>query len=253
MNTTDSSVSPALLSSLQTMIGPATFIACNGKKPIRKQWQNLRPEDMTGAYLQSLCGNNVGVSLGAASNGLVTVDFDDDAAAKAFVELNSALRRTFRTRGRRGYNFWLRVRGELPKSLRLVGPEGESVGEWRATGNQTIIAGIHPDTQTPYRIMVAEPPVEIDVGDISWPPCARPTHWPLPLHPPNSPCDVEHIDHADDPVPPEQTEQSDHSPESLQPSTALVDSTPLHPTGTLHGTCPELGRPASASHNMRKQ
>jgi hypothetical protein len=50
---------------------------------------------------------------------------------------------------------------------------GNEVGEWRADGNQTIIAGTHPDGM-PYRFVVEKPVITIDYHEIVWPDVIRP-------------------------------------------------------------------------------
>lgn len=55
------------------IIGPAVLLAipAGEKAPKREAWQKLTPADMTPEYLASLNhGDNIGVSLGKASNGL---------------------------------------------------------------------------------------------------------------------------------------------------------------------------------------
>lgn len=167
-----------LVKKLQKLLGPCVFLACNGKKPIKRGWQKLTLKDMTPEYLASLDGGNIGVSLGAPSEGLVSVDFDAEDALTLFLAANPALQNTLRTHARRGANLWLRVVGHCPASTRLVGAAGEPLGEWRATGGQTIIHGLHPLTGAPYEIQRESSPAQIVAADLKWPETVTPLKWP---------------------------------------------------------------------------
>ena len=62
-------------------LGPCVLLAIPlGKKgPNTKEWQKLTLTHMTPEYLASLNGSkNIGVSLGAASQGLCSIDVDND-------------------------------------------------------------------------------------------------------------------------------------------------------------------------------
>jgi hypothetical protein len=113
---------------------------------------------------------NIGVALGAVSNGLITIDLDQDSYAEALLVANPLLGDTLRTRAARGCNIWVRCSGEYPPSQKLKNPSTEQIGEWRADGNQTIIAGRHPDGM-PYRFIVEKPAITILYGAIMWPEC----------------------------------------------------------------------------------
>jgi len=178
-NTDESSI----VQRLQSILGPCVLLACKGKRPTRKAWQKLTLEDMSPAYLDTLNAGNIGVSLGAPSQGLVSIDFDTDESLASFVQRNPALDATLRTRGQRGGNLWLRIVGELPPSRKLVDQAGQPAGEWRSTGNQTIIHGIHPGTRRPYETIVQQPPVEIEASRIQWCPEAHPLDWQYQLRP----------------------------------------------------------------------
>jgi hypothetical protein len=107
-------------------------------------WQKLTLADMTPSYLAGLNhGQNIGVLLGAASDGLCSIDADNDEYLEEFLKLNPGLRETLISRGARGGNVWLRIDGPYPKSVNLT-LDGKSWGEWRADGMQTVIHGTHP-------------------------------------------------------------------------------------------------------------
>lgn len=114
------------------------------KAPSEKNWPAITLADMTGHYLGKLT-SNIGVSLGAPSNGLHSIDCDEEQFFEELGRLNPRFADTLQSHGSRGGNYWIRIEGEYPKSgkIRLRDPEGQ-VGEWRSTGNQTIIHGIHP-------------------------------------------------------------------------------------------------------------
>lgn len=153
---------------LQRLLGACVLLQCDGKRPVSNGWQHIRLDDMTQYYLSKLKGN-IGVSLGGASGGLCVIDFDLDDLVEPFLQINPTLAATFRTRGRRGCAFWLRIRGDCPRSRKLKSSSGKAVGEFRANGNQSIVSGIHPDTNMPYQWLVKMPVVEMEADSIRWP------------------------------------------------------------------------------------
>ena len=113
------------------------------KSPQLKSWQKLRlnisdlPE-----YFSA--GENVGVLLGEASNGLVDVDLDSQEAiflASAF------LPETERVHGRKSKmssHYWYRA-DSVPKPQKFCDIDGSSLLEVRSTGQQTIVPpSVHP-------------------------------------------------------------------------------------------------------------
>ena len=136
----------------------------------RRKWKHLQLSDMDeGSHLAKLAkAGNIGVALGEVSNGLVTIDLDQDSYVDAFLGANPLLTKTLRTRGSRGCNIWVRCSGEYPPSRKLKNSSGEEVGEWRADGNQTIITGTHPEGM-PYRFEAENPVITIAYEAIIWP------------------------------------------------------------------------------------
>ena len=115
------------------------------KRPTSKGWQNLTVEHMTPSYLDQFHTNmNIGVVLGSASGGLVSIDADTDAGFEEFLALNPTLSATQITKGSRGGNFWFIAEGTYPKSVKIKCSDGSPWGEFRADGNQTVIYGQHP-------------------------------------------------------------------------------------------------------------
>jgi hypothetical protein len=115
------------------------------KGPKLAGWQKLTVKDMTPAYLSQFNTNmNIGVVLGSASSGLVSIDADTDEGFKEFMALNPSLSATQVTKGSRGGNFWFNAVGTYPKSAKIKCSNGSAWGEFRADGNQTVIYGQHP-------------------------------------------------------------------------------------------------------------
>ena len=140
------------------------------KKPLEDGWSKLTVECMEDPdHLAKLNARNIGVVLGSASAGLCAVDIDNDAEVEPFLELNPLFRTTLRTRGARGAQFWIKVQDGYPKLVKLNTNDGADWGEWRADGGQSVIHGIHPDTQKPYTIQHKAKPIEVRFEDIRWP------------------------------------------------------------------------------------
>lgn len=165
---------------LLELLGPAVLLNVNkgGKAPRDKKWQKITLEDMTPHYLRDFYGN-VGVSLGKASNGLHSIDCDDEQTFKTLLELNPRFADTLQSHGARGGNFWLRIEGDAPKTGHLYRclPKDQKnrLGEWRSTGAQTIIHGQHP-SGVQYSNN-GNPVITIKFPDIVWP-----SGWLLPWH-----------------------------------------------------------------------
>ena len=159
------------------------------KCPCFKGWQQLTPDqtqadgfkitysrkDISGnttsqdiPYKQALQQGNIGVLLGKPSNGVCSIDIDDDRGVEPFIRLNPNLQATLRSKGRRGCNLWVRIRGEVPKTHKLKTGGGQDFGEWRADGGQTVISGVHP-SGCDYQILNQSKPITIRFNEIKWP------------------------------------------------------------------------------------
>jgi Bifunctional DNA primase/polymerase, N-terminal len=173
MNTT----SNGKISHLLELLGPVVLLPWpSGSKGHRRKWKHLQLTDMDADYFATLQkAGNIGVALGAVSNGLVTIDIDDYRHVEPFLEANPLLRHTLRTAAQRGCNFWLRCTSDYPSSCKLKDQSGKEIGEWRADGNQTIIAGTHP-TGVPYCFVIEKPVITVDYKDIIWPDGILPPH-----------------------------------------------------------------------------
>ena len=144
------------ISHIRELLGPAVLLAWpSGSKGNRKTWKHLQLIEMDDSvHLSKLAkATNIGVALGKVSNGLVTIDLDQDSYVETFLVANPLLANTLRTRGSRGCNIWVRCSDRYPPSQKLKNSSGDQIGEWRGDGNQTIIAGTHPEGM-PYRFVV---------------------------------------------------------------------------------------------------
>lgn len=149
-------------------------------------------------YQDLLRSGNIGVLLGEPSQlvedgrtwHLCSIDIDDSAAVDGFIAVNPGLAFTMQTAGSRGRNFWVWVEGLYPKLhkgicwLATHDHESKTVpgkmikageadpdrpfGEWRATGGQTVLYGVHP-SGCRYQTLVRKPPVRIAFDEICWP------------------------------------------------------------------------------------
>jgi phage/plasmid-associated DNA primase len=165
--------SPERVPRLLQLLGKNTVllpIFSGEKRPSIPKWQEQTLEAMDSPdYLASLEKGNIGVMLGAASGHLVSIDCDTDDAAAEMLKLNPMLAGTLRTRGARGCNFWLRILdGIYPKTTKLKDSLGKSMGEFRATGGQTVISGKHP-SGCEYSFLIEAPPVCVSFEEIVWP------------------------------------------------------------------------------------
>jgi P4 family phage/plasmid primase-like protien len=172
-----------LLERLYSMLGTATLLAIplKEKKPVSTGWPKLTYKDTQKAEYQRMLehtikqGGNIGVLLGPASGYLFTIDVDDDQLAEEFLAHNPTLAQTLRSRGRRGFQLWVRPKPEsdYPKSKAvydLKTTDGKKYGEWRCGGSrgaQSVIFGVHPGGMR-YEILVEKPPLEIEFRWLQW-------------------------------------------------------------------------------------
>ena len=153
------------------LLGPALLLPWPSRsKGYPRKWGHRQLTEMQDHAYQAKLerAGNIGVALGKASEGVITIDFDEDIYVEAFLAVNPPLRDTLRTRGARGCNIWLRCSGAYPGLQRLKNSAGDEIGEWRADGGQTIISGIHPEGAL-YRFVVEKPAITIGYEAIAWP------------------------------------------------------------------------------------
>jgi len=166
------------ISHILTLVGPALLLPWPTKsKGGQRKWKHLQLNDMAEpSHLAKLAkAGNIGVALGTVSNGLVTIDLDQDGYVETFLAANPLLTNTLQTRGSRGCNIWIRCSHGFPPSQKLKNSSGEEIGEWRANGNQTIIAGTHPEGM-PYQFVLDEAVITIRYEAIIWPKPILPPH-----------------------------------------------------------------------------
>ena len=165
------------ISQLRDLIGSAVLLRWPlGSKGQPRKWKHLRITDMTNAYLAKFDGDcNIGVALGEVSNGLVSIDLDEDRYVDFLLEANPLFATTLRTRAYRGCNIWIRCVGDYPPSGKLKDAIGKEIGEWRADGCQTIISGMHP-AGMPYRFVVEQSVITVSHDQIIWPDCILRPH-----------------------------------------------------------------------------
>src|SRR5262245_14935466 len=166
------------ISHILELVGPALLLPWPARsKGGRRKWKHLTLTDMDamGHRAKLNKAGNVGVALGLVSGGLVTIDLDQDAYVDTFLDANPLFRNTLRTKGSRGCNIWIRCSGDYPPSQKLKDSAGHEIGEWRADGNQTIIAGTHPQGM-PYQFVIDRPVVTVSYKAIDWPRSIVPPH-----------------------------------------------------------------------------
>jgi hypothetical protein len=166
------------ISHILGLLGPAVLLPWpSGSKGDRRKWKHLQLPDMNDdrhiARLEKAA--NIGVALGDVSGGLVTIDFDEDSYVDGFLAANPLLANTLRTRGSRGCNIWVRCSSGYPASQKLKNSFEAEIGEWRADGNQTIIAGIHPEGMA-YQFVIEKPVITTSYDGIVWPNSILPPH-----------------------------------------------------------------------------
>jgi hypothetical protein len=156
------------------------------KNPIEKGWNKRRyDQTQTTQYQEKLKKSPaIGVLLGAASQGLCSIDCDCDHFKSELLKLNPRLRVTLQTQAKRGCNLWVVVEGEIPPTRKLTS-NGKPLGEWRSNGGHTVIAGVHPEGVT-YRVVVDAEPIRLRYEDIVWPENDQIEPFSSPLSPPFS-------------------------------------------------------------------
>ena len=160
-----------IIAELRTLLGNDVVllpIVSGFKRPTFACWPNTTVEAMGDAeYLVRLRCGSIGVVLGRNSGGLCAIDIDGDEFVEPFLALNPTLRNTLRSKGARGAQLWVRMKGEYPKLAKLKTTDGKDWGEWRCDGGQSVIYGVHHGMH--YQRLVDVAPVEIGFDEIVWP------------------------------------------------------------------------------------
>lgn len=151
-------------------LGRAVLLpAKKGTKIVSKRsWQKVTyATTMKPAYQNELARGNIAVLLGEPSNNLVSIDFDDEQSLAHFLSNNPQMETTLRTKGKKGGNIWLRMKGEYPEKCVHFKYGNNGGGEWRGGGCYTLISGKHPEGME-YRITNDQPVLEISFSDLNW-------------------------------------------------------------------------------------
>jgi len=131
------------------------------KCPLNKKWQDTKPDDFDDSAFD---GNNIGIVTGANSCGLISIDCDSDKGFDELLSLNPIFKNTTQTRAARGGNFWIKLKDDEIPDLTKLG----DFGEFRSTGGQTVVSGVHPKG-CHYEIINQSLPIEIYISQINWP------------------------------------------------------------------------------------
>ncbi|RBP41468.1 P4 family phage/plasmid primase-like protein [Roseimicrobium gellanilyticum] len=179
LSANENTTQAARIESLRELLGPDVIllpISAGTKYPVICGWQKTDVSEMENpCYLRDLSeSGNTGVLLGDPSGGLCTIDIDSDDEVEPFLALNPRLRTTLRSKGARGEQLWVRMTSPYPAPIKFVTEAGNAWGEWRSTGNQSVIQGTHPSGNQ-YSFVHRAPPIEISFEDIHWP-----SHLKLP-------------------------------------------------------------------------
>lgn len=165
---------PQKIATLRELVGDVVFLPCNsgrgGKGPFLAGFQNFTPADMAPAHLAE-CERpeyRIGVLHGTNSGGLCGLDCDCDDFAAEMLRLNPWLAQTLTTTCNRGCAYWLRPTDRWPKKASLYW-RGREVGEWRADGHQSVIAGQDTETKNRRRFIHRTPALPIPWVVLRWP------------------------------------------------------------------------------------
>lgn len=144
-------------------------IAKGNKGPTQSGWQKITHEEsVRPEYINRLLLGNIGVLLGKPSGNLCTIDIDSDNRIEEFEKLNPKLLETFQSKGARGRNYWVIVKGDYPP-LTKIKAGTEDWGEWRSDGGQTVISGTHPSGCEYTYPVTGKKAIEIEFSEIVWP------------------------------------------------------------------------------------
>ena len=169
----ENEIVPQEIAILRELLGDVEFLPCNqgegGKGPIIPRFQDLVPASMTAGHIAQ-CERpdyRIGFLFGENSGGLCGLDCDCDAFAVEMLRFNPWLARTLMTTCNRGCTYWLRLTDCWPKKETLYW-RGEKVGEWRADGHQSVIAGQDTATKLWRRFIAKTPTMQVPWRVILW-------------------------------------------------------------------------------------
>ena len=156
---------------IQDIFGKITqLIPCaKGSKKSAVKWGHLSIADMANPthVFRLEQADNVAIVLGHVSGGLCSIDIDNDDWVEPFLQQNPVLNDTTITKGARGCNIWMRIKGEYPRTHHIKSG-GVHMGEFRADGGYTVVTGTHP-TGCEYRFVNEANPIEMTYESIILP------------------------------------------------------------------------------------
>ena len=143
--------------------------ASKAPKPRLGAWQKFTfKKTQADSYQKQLINAPaIGVVLQTDRTSLCSIDIDDDKLLEIFLAQNPKLKNTLRTKGKKGGNIWLKMKGDYPTSIKNLKHEAEPAGEWRVNSAYTIITGKHPEGMS-YRVTIEKPVLEIEFSEINW-------------------------------------------------------------------------------------
>ena len=157
------------------------------KRTSQKGWQNLLFSETQEPVYQKRLNNAsaIGVVLQTDRTELCSIDIDDDELLKVFLTQNLWLMNTLRTKGKKGGNIWLKLKGNYPTTIKKLKYDGEPAGEWRVNKAYTIITGKHPE-EMDYHVVNKAPVLEVEFSEIDW----------NGFHPFSELCPIDDADHT---------------------------------------------------------
>ena len=141
------------------------------KKPAVREWTKIGHQKMDDPdYLKSLTGQNIAINCGKKSNGLISIDCDEDGLLDELLSLNPDLKKTTLSKGNRGGNIWIRIPkgNNIPKVIKIKNLDDKDIGEIRGTKGCTTVHGIHPQGMK-YELKQEFPPITLALEEINWP------------------------------------------------------------------------------------
>lgn len=122
------------------------------KRPLAEGWTAISAAMRKSPDFRALFSGEVGIGLlcGFPSNGLCMVDVDSDEFVAQAESACSCLKEAPRVRGERGCKWLVRAAAEVRGSA-VRNSSGARIGEFLGSGQQGVVAGIHPISTLPYR------------------------------------------------------------------------------------------------------
>jgi hypothetical protein len=122
------------------------------KRPLAEGWTAISATMRKSPDFRALFSGEVGIGLlcGFPSNGLCMVDLDSDEFVAQAESAFCFLKQAPRVRGERGCKWLVRTNADVRGSA-VRNSSGMRIGEFLGSGQQGVVAGIHPISTLPYR------------------------------------------------------------------------------------------------------